>query len=710
MDKFKNQKRWVNWRYETVDGNLTKVPYQVNGRKAKSNDPKTWSTFKEVSEKNSKNVGIMFDEDKTLLGIDLDHCLKNGKIEHPEKETIAEFILESQTYTEISPSQTGLHLYFEITEPFDPVPNKYTLPNGQNKEKYEFYTSARYFTVTEQLYNKITEIRKVTTEEMNRILSILGYPWAKTPMPHHDSQGEALDDGSVIRKMLKSPKAKAVYGGDTSDYGNDDSSADMALCMNLAFWTGKNAAQMERIWIASPIGNRTKTQARQDYRTRTINKAITKCENVYESHETKFKKENPNLDLLFSVNKNGDKIPVQNLENTCRIINKHEKFRNRFRFDEFKTVFELDGRQFKDSDALEIQSQIQILFPVFNKISKEMVYDAIMKVSIDNSHDSAKDWITSLVWDKTYRLDSWLHEVYGADDSELTHSIGSNWLKGLVHRLIEPGCKFDYVLVLEGDQGTKKSTSLNILGGGWHVETTMSTDSKDFFMQFAGKAIIEFSEGETLSRTEVKKMKAIITTQSDKFRPPYARNSMEFPRRCVFAMTTNQTEYLKDETGNRRWIPIRCRKVADIGWLKENRDQLFAEAYHRLVVKKETTYDFSEDALRIEQGLRRIVSPFEETIVDWYFCLTEAERLDGVTTTMAYQKGVQKDVDFKKEINPYESVLVGEILRSILKLEKRRIMVGGSRANRYYPTDATMTMLLGTPVVVDVMEEQFKNL
>src|ERR1019366_5023328 len=117
----------------------------------------------------------------------------------------------------------------------------------------------------------------------------------------------------------------------------------------------------------------------------------------------------------------------------------------------------------------------------------------------------------------------------------------------------------------------------------------MSTDNKDFFMQFQGKLFVEFSEGETLNRTETKKMKAIITTQFDRYRPPFGRSSQDFPRRCVFAMTTNQEEYLKDETGNRRWLPVRLvKKTADTEWLAENREQIFAEAYHRVITLKET--------------------------------------------------------------------------------------------------------------------------
>lgn len=696
MEELKKQKKWVNWKYKVVKGKKTKVPYQVNGHLASSTDSQTWNTYQEVVKKDPKFIGFVLSSEKKTLFVDFDHCLKNGKLDNPFKEQMAEFILESDTYTEISPSGEGLHFYFNLTEPLELVANKHKLDDIIS---YEAYTDERYFTVTEKSFGKHRPVRTITVEEALRLLEILGYPWKKTKKTEggvtKTNQQENLTDDAVLRKMFRAKngdKIKALYEGDTSAYKNDISAADAALCSHLAFWTGKNQAQIERLWLQSPLGQREKTQERKDYRDMTIISAINNCTDIYQSETTKTAQENPDLDLLFVFNK-GEKTFVQNVENVCRILRKHQDFTGRFRMDEFTNVAEIkvgdNWRQLKDTDAVDVQAQISILFPIFSKVPKEMVYDAIIKVSIENKIDSAADYLRSLVWDKKSRLNSWLTTVYGAKNDEVTQSIGSNWLKGLVHRIIEPGCKFDHVLVLEGEQGMKKSMSLYILGNGWHVETTMSTDSKDFFMQFAGKAIIEFSEGETLSRTEVKKMKAIITIQSDKYRPPYSRVSIEFPRRCVFAMTTNQTEYLKDETGNRRWLPIRCLKNADVEWLKANRDQLFAEAYYRLVVLKEKTYEFPDEELKREQSLRRIANPWEAPIYEWYLTLDENERNEGITTNDAYLRGVQGSETFKKQITTYESMVVGEILRSSLKLEKRRTMVEGEQLNRYYPTKQT---------------------
>lgn len=318
-----------------------------------------------------------------------------------------------------------------------------------------------------------------------------------------------------------------------------------------------------------------------------------------------------------------------------------------------------------------------------------MVQDAMYKIMRENTFDSAKDYITSIVWDKTPRLNSWLSKTYGVPEDEYHVAVGSNWLKGLVKRIIYAGCKFDYVLVLEGKQGSKKSTSLNVLcdmgDHNWHVESTITTESKDFFMQMQGKAVVEFSEGETLSRTETMRLKAIITTQSDKMRMPYERTTREFPRRCVFAMTTNKDEYLKDETGNRRWLPVALAfEQANIEWLKENRDQLLAEAYYRVITMKESTWEFPDNIEEIQDS-RRIEDTNTDIVLNWYRGLTQVQREEGITVRDAFN-GAIRIVENFKSLDKLEEMRLGGILRGSLKLEKERKMDKGERVNKYYDT------------------------
>lgn len=685
VKKFGETPRWVNWKLETRKGKTTKLPYTITGKLASSTNPKTWSTYVEAKAK-SKNVGIVLTTEKTLLCVDMDHVLENKKFATVFLN-LKKFVDEANTYTEISQSGTGLHLFFEINEALNLEANRH--------ENIECYVSARYIAFTENSFGKEKQVRKVTSNEMIAILSTLGYPWGKqekiAPLMVSRRAGP-MDDADLLKKIFASKngaKIEALYNGDLSGSGDNASSADLALCSHLAFWTGRDPKQIESIWMASPLGQREKTQKRQDYRDRTVSAAIKNCKEVYESQAAKVEKVSPGLELLFTVNRFKEEIFVQNTENMCRILRAHPEFAGKFRYDIFRNTFEqaIDGKwkPFEDNDAVRVQTRIQVLYPPFLKVGKDIVYDAMIKIAKENEIDSAADWLRSLVWDGKARLDQWIPITYGTPDDEYHQKVGANWLKGLVKRIVEPGSKFDYVLVLEGKQGIRKSTSLLVLGGDWHVETTMSTDNKDFFMQFQGKAIIEFSEGETLSRTEVKRMKAVITMQSDKYRPPYERTSQDFPRRCVFAMTTNQDQYLKDETGNRRWLPVAIKQNVNIEWLKENRDQLYAEAYQRVIVKRETTYEFPEEETARQQALRQAIDPREEQIYKWYwYKLGNEEREAGITSRDAYVQGVQGGSAFGKEMGRLEEIVIGSILRDGLKLERRRTMNEGSRYYRYY--------------------------
>lgn len=686
--RYSKEKRWVLFKIESRKGKTTKIPYAITGKLASSTDEKTWSTYDEAERhmKGYDGVGIVFTPAQTLLGIDIDHVVEGNKI-LKEFLYIKKFVDEANTYTEVSPSKTGLHLFFELEGPLKLTANRHA--------PFEAYTSGRYFTVTGKSFGKEKEIRKVSPSEALEILNKIGYPWNKeeatAPGPIAASI-RSMSDSDLLEKMFSSKngaKIEALYNGDLSGSGGNASSADLAFCSHLAFWTGRNPKTIESIWMASPLGSREKTQKRQDYRERTIRAAIKNCKEVYESQAVKLAKVSPGLELLFTVNRFKEEVFVQNTENMCRILRAHPEFAGNFRYDIFRNVFEqcLAGKwkPFEDNDAVRVQTRIQVLYPPFLKVGKEIVYDAMVKVAKENEIDSAADWLRSLTWDGEARLDGWISSAYGTENDEYHQKVGANWVKGLVKRIIEPGSKFDYVLVLEGKQGIRKSTSLLVLGQSWHVETTMSTDNKDFFMQFQGKAIIEFSEGETLSRTEVKRMKAIITMQSDKYRPPYERTSQDFPRRCVFAMTTNQDQYLKDETGNRRWLPVAIKQNVNIDWLKENRDQLFAEAYHRVITLKETTYEFPEEETARQQSLRQAIDPREEQIYNWYWKkLGNTEREAGITTRDAYVMGVQNGSAFGREMSRIDEIMVGSMLREGLKLDRRRIMNEGSRYYRYY--------------------------
>jgi len=672
-EKYGDRPVWVNWKLETRNNKQTKLPYQTNGKLASVSNPKTWTTYDNAAQKSS-NIGIVLTG--ALLVVDLDHVLDAEGNVLAAYTSLQTFLDAADTFIEISQSHTGLHAFFALTEPLILLTHKHA--------PAEAYVDKRYIATTGVPFGVLKPIRTITAAHAVELLALVGLSQEK----RQSTGGETtFEDNELLERMWSAKNGAVIqklYNGDIAKYDGDESRADAALLLHLAFWSGRNAAQMERVWLASPLAKRAKTQERADYRTRSIESAIKNCKEVYTSPTS-------GIDFLFTTGAKGEKLYNKNTENVCRILRHHADFKGKIRFDQFKNRIEIqDGKEWRafiDSDAIDIQTRISILFPFMRSIGKEMVFDAAVKVGKEMAIDSGADFIRGLKWDQKPRLDEWLSKTYGTPSDPYHVAVGANWLKGMVRRIVGPGSKFDYVLVLEGPQGIKKSMSLSVLGyindkENWHVESTMSPDSKDFFMQFEGKAIIEFSEGETLSRTEVKKMKSIITTASDRYRPAYGRIAEDFPRRCVFAMSTNQEEYLKDETGNRRWLPVKViAGEVDIEWLRSNRDQLFAEAYERVMVRKETTYEFPIEETIRQQEARRVSDPNADKIVDWYWSLMVSDemRKDGITVEMVFKGALSGFGSMKK----YEEMAIADVLKNTLKLTRVRRAIGGVQLWRW---------------------------
>ena len=181
-----------------------------------------------------------------------------------------------------------------------------------------------------------------------------------------------------------------------------------------------------------------------------------------------------------------------------------------------------------------------------------------------------------------------------------------------------PACKADHVLILEGAQGAGKSTAIRILcGDAYFGDSLPKLDSKDAADYVRGKWIIELAELSSVSKTEVEHVKAFITRTEEKFRPAYGRNEISYQRRCVFIGTTNRTDYLRDETGNRRFWPIKLETV-DIKAIERDRDKIWAAA-KALYEAGEQWWLTDAEALLAEaqQERRTAVDPLYDEVAEW---------------------------------------------------------------------------------------------
>ena len=232
----------------------------------------------------------------------------------------------------------------------------------------------------------------------------------------------------------------------------------------------------------------------------------------------------------------------------------------------------------------------------FPSIGKDKVIDAVETVAketvispvryyLDELKDRI-DWNPSTHSAKLPRL---FQDYFGTiedpglpgSDPKYLSAVGTKFMISAVARALRPGCKVDTMLVLEGDQGAKKSSAARILAGSDYFSDNLPTmGTKDASDHVRGKWIIEVGELSAMHKSEIELTKAFISRQEEKFRPAYKRKEITYKRRCVFIGTTNQDAYLRDETGNRRFWPVRVGTI-DLAALKRDRDLLWAEALYR---------------------------------------------------------------------------------------------------------------------------------
>lgn len=270
-----------------------------------------------------------------------------------------------------------------------------------------------------------------------------------------------------------------------------------------------------------------------------------------------------------------------------------------------KTSIETEGgllREWAESDTLAMTAVLQRQFDM-PKVRKMTVEDAINLYAFEHRRNSAQEWLLSLKWDSTPRIETLFSRGFGAKAGPYLDAVGRCFMVGIAARVLDPGCQVDTLPVLEGAQGIRKSSALRVLGGPYHVECMESVTNKDFYLTIAGKLLVEIAEMRSFKTADIERINGVITCRMDRYRAPYERRAADHPRACVFAATTNVTDWNRDDTGARRFLPISCG-VIDVPWISANRNQLFAEAAARWK-RHEAWWDIPDGLARAEQERRR---------------------------------------------------------------------------------------------------------
>lgn len=278
----------------------------------------------------------------------------------------------------------------------------------------------------------------------------------------------------------------------------------------------------------------------------------------------------PLLDYKRTFDQEGNERSAkicQTVRNWETVLLNDCRFTGKIKFDEFARRDYLtgavpwdeenSGRPWSNHDDSALFSIIQAEYGLTNR---QDYFDAIKNVSRRQKFHPVREKLESLEWDGREHIRYLLPDYLGAEDTQYNYEVIKLWMLGAISRIYQPGCKFDYTMILEGTQGAGKSTFLRkmALRDEWFSDSLDSLDGKDAAEALTGSWTLELAEMKSLSRTSggVESVKRFLTAQSDKYRAPYARRTDIIPRQCVFAGTSNRSDFLTDQSGNRRFLII----------------------------------------------------------------------------------------------------------------------------------------------------------
>lgn len=383
------------------------------------------------------------------------------------------------------------------------------------------------------------------------------------------------------------------------------------------------------------------------------------------------------------------------LANVLAVLLHHDALKGRIAFDSYKQTktkrkslpFFAELGAWRDSDTHEFRAWLSQSLGM--NVSAEVATSAIDASSRRNTFDSLKEELEGYQWDGELRLDSAATVYFGAGaDDALANLFVKRFLIQAAARAFDPGCKADCMLVFEGAQGKKKSTALQLLFGGrqYYSENRISFSDKDGMHSIATIWCQEIAELDALKRSEVTEIKAFLSKREDRYRPPYARELVEVPRRCVFTGTTNDDVWNDDSTGGRRFWPVQLKGKIRLDLIARDREQLWAEARERYRGGEQYWFDEDEPETveaREAQAARTNEHPWAELVQRYVSGLSPLTAVDGLSAVELLTDAIGIEAD---KITKRDTMQLPAVMRSIgWARDKQQTQRKGARVRLYRP-------------------------
>lgn len=397
---------------------------------------------------------------------------------------------------------------------------------------------------------------------------------------------------------------------------------------------------------------------------------------------------NENWEKLLLADEKGFKICERN---TQLFLSNTPELKGTIRFNEVTKAIEVRGgplagvaAEVLDSGAAGWLQTHQQYFAGAAMIGRELAF-----VARQASYDPLAEYLNELAWDGVVRAETFLEKYFDAEPSDYTRLISKRWLISLVARALRPGCEVQTVLILEGPQGVGKTRALRALAGDYYLGTSVHLGDKDFLQLISGAWLVELGELASLRRAETEKVKQFLDQKSDKFRAPYGRVAEEWPRRCIFVGTTNESDYLTDRTGNRRYWPVRVGNRVDVDGILRDRDQLLAEAVALFVAGERWWLEDAELPVAASETEQRLESsPVEEAVARWWFAQETTKRPLSFTTLDVAEQALHTTVE---RVDRALQTQIGRALSSVGFNKNRRRGGDGRLTYVYEPTNELLT-------------------